>query len=106
MHQAWLFMLSFSITFSVVFMKSFQVKNMVAGKYLPMAIIGAIIGASEVLAAQTSVAGGRWIMVTGALGSSIGIVLAVALHDRIFRVKPVPIRSRSVPLSPRSYRRV
>lgn len=59
-----LFIISFVLTFSSVFLKSFQVKNMVGGQYRWMFFTAMVLGAFEVIAPQVSVKGGLWLIIT------------------------------------------
>jgi hypothetical protein len=99
-----IFALSFCITFSVVFLKSLQQKNINASYYLAMAVIGFAIGGVEVASAQIAVAGGKWIILSAGCGSALGIVLACWIHD--YTTKRLrKQREPSLPLSPRRFRR-
>lgn len=97
-----LFIISFLLTFSSVFLKSFQVKNMVGGQYWLMFVTALVLGAFEVIAPQVSVKGGLWLILTGSLGAGTAIVLGVKFHDVLFKPKQ---RISTIPKSPRTFKR-
>lgn len=97
-----LFLISFALTFSAVFLKSFQVKNMVGGQYWLMFLTALVLGAFEIIAPQVSVKGGLWLIISGSLGAGSAIVLGVKFHDVLFKTsKRIP----TIPKSPRSFKR-
>lgn len=84
-----IFALSILITFTTVFLRAFQQKNVAGGHYKAMAATGFLIAAVEVSGVLVVSTAGWWAMLTAGLGGAIGVVLAVLLHDRIMPPKCV-----------------
>ena len=89
-------------------MRGFQQKNIMAGHYQAMFFTGFFIAACEVGGTYIVVKGGLWMCISAGIGSAFGIVSAVFVHDRIMKKKPDTSvsRARSIPISPRKFRRL
>lgn len=74
-------------TFSLAFAKTFQMKNIVAGHvksafFMSWAVTG--LGVADV---SFIVMGGWWALVSTGIGGSIGVVISMKMHSKIYKPK-------------------
>lgn len=74
--------------FSLAFAKAFQSRNIVLGHTRTAFATSWAVSTLEVLSVGFIIAGGWWVILSAGIGGSIGTVLAMKLHSRLFRVKP------------------
>lgn len=71
-------------TFLLAFAKTFQTKNIVAGHTKSAYFMSWTVTALEVTNVTLIVAGGWWALLSTGFGGSLGVVLSMKLHGRIY----------------------
>jgi hypothetical protein len=82
-----LYLTSVAVSFVAVFLKGFQHKNVIAGKYSATFYTSFAMAAFD-WATITIVLKGGWIVaITAGTGAAFGMITAMALHDKLFKSK-------------------
>ncbi len=84
-HLALVYMASALTTFSLSFVKTLQTRNIVLGHYWAAFITSWCITTLEVASIGFVVIGGWWVILSAGFGGSVGIVLAMRIHERLFK---------------------
>lgn len=79
-----LYFLSFIISFCAVFLKGFQIKNVQGNHLKSVAVTSYLIAAFEVITVTLIVKGGWWIILTAGTGGTLGMLISIKLHQRLF----------------------
>jgi hypothetical protein len=80
-----IYFLSFVVSFTSCFLKGFQHKNVIGGHLKAVFFTSWAMAAFDVAAVTLIVVGGWPIAISSGAGASLGMVLAIKLHDRVFR---------------------
>lgn len=79
-----IYVLSSFVSFIACFLKGFQHKNVIGGHIKTVFATSWLMAAFDVAAVTLIVQGGWPIAFSSGLGASIGMVVAIKSHDRIF----------------------
>lgn len=85
MTDTWLYPLSVLVTFTSVFLKGFQHKNVIGNHQKSVFVTSYLMAAFDVASVTIIVQGGWPIVLTSGTGAAFGMIAAIRLHDRIFK---------------------
>lgn len=83
-----IYVLSALVSFVACFLKGFQHKNVIGGHLKVVFATSWLMAAFDVAAVTLIVQGGWLIALSSGLGASIGMVVAITSHNRIFEKRP------------------
>ena len=83
-----LYLISFIVNLTYVFLKGWQHKNVIGGHTKSAAGLAFFMGIMEVVSVSIIVKGGWGVAISTGMGAAIGIVLAMKLHDKVYRKQP------------------
>lgn len=83
-----IYALSALVSFVACFLKGFQHKNVIGGHLKAVFVTSWLMAAFDVAAVTLIVQGGWPIALSSGLGASIGMVVAITSHNRIFEKRP------------------
>lgn len=78
---------SFVTSFCAVFLKGFQHKNVIGDHRRSIIITSFLMAAFDVAAISLVLKGGWSIAISAGLGASLGMILSMSFHDKIFKTK-------------------
>lgn len=78
------YVLSAIVSFTACFLKGFQHKNVIGGHVKVVYFTSWLMAAFDVAAVTLIVKGGWPIAFSSGFGASLGMVVAIKMHDRIF----------------------
>lgn len=81
----YLIITSILVSFCAVGLKGFQHKNVIANKRKAVFITSYLIAAFDVACVSLIIKGGWIIALTSGTGAAFGMVLAMDLHDKLFK---------------------
>lgn len=84
----WIYALSVFVSFISCFLKGFQHKNVIGNHVKSVWLTSYAMAAFDVAAVTLIVKGGWPIALSSGFGASMGMVVAIKFHDRIFGIKP------------------
>lgn len=80
-----IYAISVFTSFVACFLKGFQHKNVIGGHIKSVFMTSWLMAAFDVAAVTLIVKGGWPIAISSGLGASVGMIVSIKLHDRIFR---------------------
>lgn len=80
-----IYVISAFVSFTACFLKGFQHKNVIGGHIRSVYIVSWLMAAFDVAAVTLIVKGGWPIALSSGFGASLGMVVAIKMHDRIFK---------------------
>lgn len=80
-----IYLLSFLTTFSASFVKTFQQRNIVQGRFKTAFLTSWLVTALEIATIGFVVAKGWYVLFSAGAGGAIGVVVAMKMHSRIFK---------------------
>ena len=78
------YLLSAFVSFTACFLKGFQHKNVIGGHVRTVYFTSWLMAAFDVAAVTLIMQGGWPIAISSGFGASLGMVIAIKMHDRIF----------------------
>lgn len=87
-HEWLLYPTSVAVTFTAVFLKGFQHKNVIGNHVKTVFFTSYLMAAFDVASITIIIRGGWPIILTSGTGAAFGMVAAIKLHDRLFKRKP------------------
>lgn len=81
------YLLATALTFVTVFIKIFQQKNIIGGHLKIGAVTSFIMAFVDYFLINFIVKSDVWIAVACGAGASVGLTLAIKLHDHVFAVR-------------------
>lgn len=82
-----LYVASVLLSFAGVFLKGFQLKNVMGKHIKSLAMVSYLIAAFEVATVSIIVKGGWMIALTAGTGGALGMITSLYVHDRLFKGK-------------------
>lgn len=79
-----IYAISLAVSFVSCFLKGFQHKNVIGGHIRSVFFTSWLMAAFDVAAVTLIIQGGWPIAISSGLGASLGMVVSIKLHDRIF----------------------
>lgn len=79
-----IYIISAFVSFTACFLKGFQHKNVIGGHIRSVFFTSWMMAAFDVAAVTLIVKGGWPIAISAGFGASLGMVVAIKMHDRIF----------------------
>lgn len=79
-----LYVISALVSFSGVFLRVFQQKNVVGNHVRTAMATSYAIALTDFASVLIIVHGGWWVVLTSGTGAAIGVLLAMKTHDKIF----------------------
>jgi hypothetical protein len=77
-------LIAFAVTFTSVFLRGFQYKNVIHGRRKTMFVTSYLMSTCEVLVVGTIVRNSWLISIPCGLGAAFGMLASVTIHDRLF----------------------
>lgn len=74
-------------TFSLAFAKTFQMKNIVAGHVKSAFFMSWLVTGLGVADVSFIVMGGWWALLSTGIGGSIGVVISMKMHTKLYKTK-------------------
>ncbi|WP_411706292.1 hypothetical protein [Edaphovirga cremea] len=84
-----LYCTSILVSFIAVFLKGFQHKNVNANKLKLIVPTAYLMAAFDWIAITIVVKGDWWVAISAGTGASIGMLVAMLLHDKLFNQKEI-----------------
>lgn len=84
----WIYATSVAVSFTSVFLKGFQHKNVIGSHLKATFITSYAMAVFDVAAVSLIIKGGWPIALTSGTGAAFGMIAAMLLHDRLFKKKP------------------
>lgn len=82
-----IYVLSIIISFAGVFLKGFQLKNIMGKHYKTLALVSYLIAAFEVATISIIIQGGWWTALSAGTGGALGMLTSIFVHERVFKKK-------------------
>lgn len=82
-----IYAISVLTSFLSCFLKGFQHKNVIGGHTKSVFVTSWAMAAFDVVSVTLIIKGGWPIAISAGLGASLGMVLAMKIHDRVFKEK-------------------
>lgn len=83
-----IYALSTVLSFCGVFLKGFQLKNVLGDHYKTLALTSYLIAFFEVATITMVVQGGWWIALSAGTGGAAGMLASIYTHKRVFKGTP------------------
>ncbi len=80
-----IYLISAFVSFMACFLKGFQHKNVIGNHVKSVYFVSWVMAAFDVASVTLIVRGGWPIGISSGFGASLGMVIAIKFHDRIFR---------------------
>lgn len=81
----WLYISAMLVSFLAVFLKGFQHKNVIGNHKKSIFFTSYLMASFDVATITLTVKGGWWMIPFVGTGAAFGMLLAVVLHDRLFK---------------------